>query len=122
MAEPDDDPTLDALLSLDGMNYTLDDGEHVVKFVAKQVPASPARPRGLSYSLTLHDSDGKRLVGFDNAHRIAVRRGPSGRQRVEQDHRHRLETIRVYDYRTAADLIEDFWAEVGAVIKERGDR
>ncbi|MDR3745984.1 MAG: hypothetical protein P4K80_07645, partial [Acidobacteriaceae bacterium] len=68
------DPSLDTLLLLDGETFVVEaDGKCWVKFVAKQVPVSPERPRGLDYSLTLHDEDGERLLGFDNAH--AVREG-----------------------------------------------
>jgi Family of unknown function (DUF6516) len=79
------------------------------------VPASLEKPHGLDYSLTLHGPDGERLVGFDNAHPVArqKRDGP-------QDHRHRLRTIRAYDYHDAATLLDDFWATVDAVLRERG--
>ena len=78
------------------------------------------RPHGLSYSLTLHAPDGTRLVGFDNAHPAMDRRGPGTRRRGEHDHRHRLRTIRPYDFKDALTLLEDFWKEVDAVLKERG--
>ena len=32
-----------------------------------------------------------------------------------------VRTVRPYDYRDAATLLTDFWAEVYAVLKERGD-
>ena len=80
---------------------------------------SPHRPHGLSYSLTSHAPDGIRLVGFDNAHAVRERRGP-GARRVESDHRHRLRTVRPYDYTDAATLLEDFWEEVDGVLRERG--
>jgi hypothetical protein len=65
------------------------------------------KPHGIDYSLTLHGPDGERLVGFDNAH-------PLGRRKrgEPQDHRHRLRTIRAYDYRDAATLLADFWTTV----------
>jgi Family of unknown function (DUF6516) len=80
-----------------------------------RVPASPEKPHGLDYSLTLHGPDGERLVGFDNAH-------PVGRQRhgTPQDHRHRLRSIRPYEYWDAATLLGDFWETVDAVLRERG--
>jgi hypothetical protein len=89
-----------------------------VRFIVKQVPASAERPRGLSYSLTLHDNAGRRIVGFDNAHAAPSRKGQRGR--TMHDHRHRLQTIRPYEYRDAATLLADFWSEVDAVLKERG--
>jgi hypothetical protein len=64
--------------------------------------------------LTLHGPDGARLVGFDNAHRVGNKR------RAEHDHKHRLRTVRPYDYRDAAVLVADFWTEVEAVMQERG--
>jgi hypothetical protein len=115
MAAPRD-PSLDTLLELDGQVLVVDpDGRYWVRFVVTEVPASPEKPHGLDYSLTLHGPDGERIVGFDNAH-------PVGRQRrgEPRDHRHRLRTIRPYDYRDAAILLGDFSATVDAVLKERG--
>ena len=115
----DRDPSLDLLLDLDGVSFAADPaGEYAVRFVVKEVTVSPSRPHGLSYSLTLHDKTGERIVGFDNAHVAPRRKGR--RRRTVQDHRHRLQTIRPYDYRDAATLLADFWVEVDAVLKERG--
>jgi hypothetical protein len=79
------------------------------------VPESAEKPHGIDYSLTLHGPDGERLVGFDNAHPVGgqPRSGP-------RDHRHRLRTIRAYEYRDAATLLADFWSTVDAVLRERG--
>lgn len=121
MASPDRDPSLDALLDLDGQTLFVDAaGRHWVKFVVVRVPASAERPHGLSYSLTLHGPGGERLVGFDNAHPVTEGSGPGRRRRTAQDHRHRLRTVRAYEYRDAATLLGDFWAEVDALLKERG--
>jgi len=108
------DPCLDTLLDLDGLVLIVDpEGGHWVRFVVTRVQVSPEKPQGLDYSLTLHGQDGERLAGFDNAHRVRRRGDP-------HDHRHRLRTVRPYDYRDAATLLADFWAEVDAVLKERG--
>lgn len=123
MAEPSftRDPCIDPLLALDGEVFVIDpEDRHWVKFEVKQVEASPERPHGLKYSLTLHDGEGERLVGFDNAHAVKGGTGPGALTRVAQDHRHRLRTIRPYDYRNAGDLLADFWKEVEAVLAERG--
>lgn len=115
------DPCLDPLLDLDGEMLVIDaEGRHWVKFEVKQVEPSPERPHGLKYSLTLHDEKGERLVGFDNAHGVAAGTGPGAGKPVARDHRHRLLTVRRYDYRDAADLLADFWNEVEAVLAERG--
>jgi hypothetical protein len=104
------------LLDLDGQVLVVDPGgDHWVRFVVTRVPVSPEKPHGIGYALTLHGPDGARLVGFDNAH-------PVGRQRRvdPQDHRHRLWTVRAYEYQDAATLLADFWTAVDAVLRERG--
>ena len=102
------DLKLDTLLDLHGETLFVDHTGHWGEFVVVRTEATPDRPHGLSYSLTLHAPDGARLVGFANAHPVRERRGPGGWQRMEQDHRHRLRTIRPYDYEDAATLLEDF--------------
>ncbi len=67
------DPTLDALLDLDGQVLVVDpEGGRWVRFVVTRVPVSQEKPRGLDYSLTLQSPDGERwrkvgrvvVVGF----------------------------------------------------------
>jgi len=113
------DPDLDILLDLNGESFAVDPGgNYTVRFVVIAVPRSPQRPHGLSYSLTLHDATGGRIVGFDNAH--APPTGTAYGKTVVHDHRHRLGMTRHYEYRDALTLMADFWAEVDAVLKERG--
>ena len=119
MTVPDRDPGLDTLLDLHGQTLFVDDTGHWVKFIVVRTEVTSRRPHGLSYSLTLHAPDGSRLVGFDNAHPVRERRGPRV-ARGESDHRHRLRTVRPYEYRDAATLLEDFWKEVDEVLRERG--
>jgi Family of unknown function (DUF6516) len=110
------DPAMDTLLDLNGVKLIVDPlGGHWVSFVVTQVPATPEKPHGLDYSLTLHAHNGERLVGFDNAHAVGKQK-----QSTAQDHRHRIRTVRPYEYSDAAQLLADFWAEVDAVLKERG--
>ena len=110
------DSSLDVLLDLDGRVLVVDpEGGHWVRFVVTRVAASPEKPHGLNYSLTLHGPDGKQLVGFDNAHPVArQRRGEA------KDHRRRRLTIKAYEYRDAATLLGDFWKTVDAVLREKG--
>jgi hypothetical protein len=116
------DPSLNTLLLLDGESFVVEaDGKCCVKFVVKEVPVSPERPQGLTYSLTLHDEDGERLLGFDNAHSIREGSGPGSRTRIEYDHKHFGERVRFYDYADAAQLLTDFWSEVDAILAKRGD-
>jgi hypothetical protein len=80
----------------------------------------PERPHGLDYSLTLHGEGNERLVGFDNAHAARHSLRPGGRVEGAYDHRHRFKSVRPYEYRTAADLLADFWTEVDNVLREKG--
>lgn len=115
------DPSLDTLLDLDGQVLVVDpETRHWVRFVARRVPVSKARPHGIDYSLTLHGPDGERLIGFDNAHSVKKQGGPGGKAAPALDHRHRLKTVRPYVYRDAATLLEEFWSTVDSMLRERG--
>ncbi|MGC9998395.1 MAG: DUF6516 family protein [Terriglobia bacterium] len=115
------DPSLDALLELDGQVLVIDpETRHWVRFVVRRVPASEAKPHGLDYSLTLHGPGGERLMGFDNAHQVRGRSGPGGETGSTFDHKHGLKAVRPYEYRDAATLLADFWTAVDAVLREKG--
>lgn len=119
MTTSEHDPSLDALLLLDGETFVVGEiGSHWVKFVVKRVAATAQRPHGLSYALTLHDKSGKRLLGFDNAHAVREGTGPGARTRIEHDHRHYRQTVRFYVYQDAASLLADFWSEVEKLLQE----
>lgn len=119
LAEHEDDPSSESLLALDGYVFVIDEaGEYWVKFEAQRVEQSPERPHGIKYSLTLHDSANRRLVGFDNAHQAKAR--PVARRAGLLDHRHRLGVVKPYRYRGAAQLLDDFWETVDQVLKARG--
>jgi hypothetical protein len=109
------DPSLDTLLDLDGQVLVIDEAGYWVKFVVTQVPVTADKPHGLDYTLTLHGIDGARLVGFDNAHTV-----PGAAKRVTKDHRHRLRTVKSYDYTDAGSLLAAFWNEVESVMREQG--
>ena len=109
------DPSLDTMLDLDGQTLVIDEAGYWVKFVVRQVPATPDKPHGLDYTLTMHGPDGARLVGFDNAHGVA-----GHRKGAAKDHKHRLRTVRSYEYTDAAALVAAFWSEVESVMRERG--
>jgi Family of unknown function (DUF6516) len=112
---PRRDASLDTLLDLDGQVLVIDEAGYWVKFVVNQVAATPDKPHGLDYTLTLHGPDGERLVGFDNAHHVTGHRG-----RAAKDHKHRLRMVRAYEYTDAAALLAAFWQEVESVMREKG--
>ncbi len=111
------DPSLDTLLDLNGQVLVIDDAGYWVKFVVHQVPASPEKPHGLDYTLTLHAPSGERWVGFDNAHLVEGKRNGSPEAK---DHKHRLRTVKPYDYSNAGTLLAAFWGEVESVLREQG--
>lgn len=107
------DYELEYLLGFDGYEYRFASG-YRIKIEAARVAMNPGRPHGIKYSLTLHDSTGKRLYGMDNAHK-------AGRKR-EFDHRHVHGARRVvaYVYRGPVELLADFYREVERILEERG--
>jgi Family of unknown function (DUF6516) len=116
MSNHESDPALDALLDLDGQVLVVDpEGRHWVRFTVTRVPATPGKPHGLDYSLTLHGPNGERMVGFDNAHPVG-----KGKRGEPQDHEHQLRRTRPYEYRDAATLLADFWAAVDAALRGKG--
>lgn len=117
MSEKRRDRSLDDLLELDGEVFVVDeDGRYIARIRAKRVPVTSDKPHGLDYSLTLHDENGNRVVGFDNAHPMRPTKGPSGRKRKSQDHKHSGKTVRPYQYEDSETLLADFWKEVDKVL------
>ncbi|KKK57881.1 hypothetical protein LCGC14_3050020, partial [marine sediment metagenome] len=78
--------------------------EYFVQFAVNRVEATEGRPQGINYSLTLHDKNNTRLMGFDNAHAIEdKRKGKFSRHRKlsKWDHKHKFKDVAVitpYDY------------------------
>ena len=115
---PDGYGNLETLLDLDGEIFMMDAG-YWVKFEVKRVSPSTRIPHGIRYSLTLHDRNNVRVIGFDNAHAIK----PTGRrrysvQKVTWDHKHQIESVTPYEFESASQLLNDIWA---AVDKQMGE-
>ncbi len=109
---PNPDHSLDQLLDLDGEVLVISqDGHYWVKFEVHRVPATTSKPHGLDYSLTLHGPENERLLGFDNSHPV-----PPTKRGEPQDHHHLHKTVRPYEYKDAAALLEAFWADVDAFL------
>lgn len=117
------DPGIRTLLDLTDSILDQEDG-YWVKIEAWEVPATADIPHGIRYSLTLHASSGKRLLGYDNAHAVRVKRGRYGGRRLPFDHRHRSAADKgvPYTFATAEKLIADFFAEVDRVLEEMKSR
>ena len=114
------DASFDTLLELDGAILVIDEAGYWVKFGIRRALETDERPHGLDYELTLHDPKNERIAGFDNAHPVPRRSGPSGRIHRARDHGHRFRTITAYDYKDAEALLIDFWDLVESVMRELG--
>lgn len=88
------------------------------KFEAYQVEPNEQIPHGVRYSLSLHDKNNTRIIGFDNAHAIKPKRKRYGARKLTWDHKHQREKVSSYEFETAGQLIEDFWAEVEKYLGE----
>ena len=119
--EPHLEDELVWLLDFDGAIYLFEEG-YWVKIVVNRTLPTPRQPHGISYSLTLHDPDGRRLLGFDNAHPVKPQGGRHRAKPVANDHWHRTEGDegRPYEFRSALDLVQDFLDEVERTLGARG--
>lgn len=114
------DRGLQALLELDGTVAEQGHG-YWIAIVARRVPVTSVTPQGVRYSLTLHRPDGKRLLGYDNAHSVkGSGRFKPGAHRLPHDHRHRhiSDPGMPYAYSTAFRLLSDFFKDVDVVLSE----
>lgn len=116
-----DEHTLEFLLAFDGRIHHLEAG-YWIKFEIKRAPATSERPHGLRYAFTLHDPEGARLVGFDNAHGVDALGSRFRKPPAEHDHWHRTgqDPGRPYPFTTADQLLADFFSEVRRVLADRG--
>lgn len=112
---------LEFLLAFDGRVHHFEGG-YWIKFGIKRVEVTAERPHGLSYSFTLHAPDGKRLLGFDNAHGVPALGSRSKQRPTATDHWHRRENDpgRPYAFKNADTLLQDFFREVREILTDRG--
>jgi hypothetical protein len=113
------DAGLRTLLDLSEQVIDQEDG-YWVKIDAWRVTRSDEVPHGIRYSLTLHAPGGERILGYDNAHAVKVRRARYGGRRLPFDHRHRhASDVGVpYEFKDAHQLPTDFFVEVDSLLKE----
>lgn len=108
------DEAMERILDYDRRRYWLENGWSL-RFRVREVAATSDRPHRLKYAFTLHDVDGARLLGFDNAH---------GLRRIEAyDHRHRFrktEELVPYSFTDTDTLLCDFFAAVEQACRAEG--
>ena len=109
------DPALVLLLEAHGETFQLPGG-HWVKMEAWLVDPRPELPHGLRYSLSMHDRRGKRVLGFDNAHGVRIRRPRYVTRPVVWDHTHIENKMEPYEFRSAGWHLLDFWQAVNTYL------
>jgi hypothetical protein len=113
---------IDTLLDLDGVVIE-QAGGHWTKFEARRIPQPTEEiPHGIRYSLTLHNRHGERVMGFDNAHAVKMKKMNKYQGRKTYDHRHRHSKDEgvSYEFVDAHQLLKDFWLEVDKILKALG--
>lgn len=114
------DAGIATLLDLHGSIIDQGNG-YWTKIEAWKVDCSPQTPHGIRYSLTLHDPQGTRILGYDNAHAAK----PPGKFKyagrvLPYDHKHRHASDKgvPYQFKDVQDLVDDFFADVDRVMME----
>ena len=110
-----EDKTLETLLDLDGEIFPMENG-YWTKFEASRVTPTQKISHGIRYSLTLHDRNNTRILGFDNAHAVKPKKKKYGARKITLDHKHKRQTVLPYEFESASQLLKDFWAEVERII------
>lgn len=110
---------IETLLALDGMVIE-QAGGHWTKFEVREVAKTDEIPHGIRYSLTFHDRNGKRIMGFDNAHQVKGTKKGRDRKTFDHRHRHAEDEGIVYTFIDAHQLLKDFWAEVDKILNLLG--
>lgn len=109
---------LQALLDLNGEIFIFENG-FWVKFQAYEVDISKSIPHGIKYSISLHDRSNRRVLGFDNAHGIKLKKKQKyTAKKVTWDHKHKIDRTYSYEFESAGQLIEDFWEEAKEILSK----
>jgi len=116
----DIDPGLETLLDLNEEVFPMENG-YWTKFKVRRVEPNDQIPHGIRYSLTLHDRNNQRILGFDNAHRVGPKRKKFGATKVAWDHKHTQKKVEVYEFENAGQLVEDFWIAVDEIVERKQD-
>ena len=109
------DVGLEILFQLEGEVFPMDNG-FWTKFEVRRVEANEHIPHGIKYSLTLHNRNNVRVLGYDNAHAIKPKRKKYGAQRITWDHRHERKIVEPYEFESADQLLDDFWNDVNRIL------
>jgi hypothetical protein len=113
-------PGVETLLDLHGQ--VIDQGSgYWLKIEVWRINPTPEAQHGIRYSLTLHEPNGKRILGYDNAHAVRPPKKFKYAGRIlAYDHKHRHSTDKgiPYEFKDAQQLLTDFFLDVDRVLKE----
>ena len=111
---------IETLLDLTGQIIQQEQG-YWVEIHAWRIETTDAAPHGIRYALTLHDSNGNRVMGYDNAHSVR----PSGKFKhggriLPYDHKHRHISDKgiPYEFKDAYQLLKDFFRDADRILQE----
>nr|EES52923.1 MAG: protein of unknown function [Leptospirillum ferrodiazotrophum] len=114
------DPGIENLLELHGQ--IIDQGHgYWVKIEAWRTDPTAEVPHGIRYSLTLHEPDGTRILGYDNAHGVKLPGKFKYAGRImpyDHTHRHKEGKGIPYEFQDAQQLLIDFFESVDRVLQE----
>jgi len=112
-----EDSGIDSFLALNGDRYFVDDqGRLEAIFKVARVTVTPERPHGFNYSLVLLNTEGERVVCFDNAHVVSQGSGPGKKRLRQYDHKHIGNKVTPYKFKDFHTLVADFWTEVDKLV------
>ncbi len=114
----DTDAGLESLLELNGEVFPMENG-YWTKLEARRVNVSQEIPHGIKYSLTLHNRQNKRILGFDNAHGVKLKKHRYAAKKTTWDHKHLENKTQDYEFESAGQLLEDFWEDVNKILGEK---
>ena len=114
------DPGIETLLDLH--DQTIDQGDgYWIRISAWRVDMTSEVPHGIRYSLTLHDPNGRRILGYDNSHAAKAPKKFKYAGRIlayDHKHRHRKDKGVPYEFQDAHQLLADFFTDVDRVLRE----
>ncbi len=112
-----EDYGLSALLDMHNYRFTYDNG-YWWKIEAYTVPKTEFRPHGIRYNLTFHDHHNLRIFGMDNAHAIKPEKKANACKVYDHFHKDQNDRGTPYEFTTAEDLLNDFFASVDKIIAD----
>lgn len=115
-----EDPGIETLLDLHDQVIDQGDG-YWIKISVHRVDMTEEIAHGIRYSLTLHEPNGKRILGYDNAHAVKPRKRFKYAGRIlAYDHKHRHVSDKgvPYEFQDAHQLLTDFFSDVDRVLRE----